>query len=758
MSLNLPAAYSSASKLGNIQENWIVQLGFFNGDAQGEGEGGWDAVLQADGNLNLLTADCNTSVTSIAVDDNTVFAVGDYVKIESEIVKITGTAVNGGQLINVVRAQMGTSAESHENDDAIYWNNFTPISLADTTVDSVFYHGVITNAPSIRSSIDLVSSTAKSGNVSLSIINFNYKGDDFSAELSSGTRTYLNRDVRIYIQLNGSNELSDCLHVYTGRLHGIKYGHETIGLLIKSYSPWDRVDFPNTYSDQKVVAPIAFGNFGGHSNWYTNATPNLWRPIPYTTTSSVDEYIIGTDSSSSANIASYINSADAFVNYAGADGESTTRTNVETVSLFTNTYSTAYHLPISDTQASSGADITEDDMELAYDGEGVSTNGTVAFSDSTVTGDIDQTHHQTYTLPQTTGDGTVVLKYSLTGWSTNNITSPTAKISFNTAGGDSAVTTLSGNQASTTITKVLTSAITEIDLEIQFEGTLAADVGPELMHATVNIFELYVNTTIDKQDGDAVYVDVDGTIKNYDSGIAINIHEAHRSLLHGHLGLTDTPTNWSSLNTERIGSPNAWTVLYWQNDQSPIKTLLEKLQYEGCFIYVHERGAGRYIFIADSTTSVATITQDDVSNFTINEVNFGELETTHVINYDPHPARSSYRSQATQTSSNRGDYNFATNENIIQIELEALAASISGGSNRNDDWATYRQKLFGAIRLTVQFDVINMSFSNLETGDIIDFADLPVDPGGGSWSGVDFIVIKTNRSPGKVSITAREVG
>jgi hypothetical protein len=54
MSLTLPTAYSSFSKLGNIQENWIVQLGFYNGDAQGSGEGGWDATLQADGTANLI--------------------------------------------------------------------------------------------------------------------------------------------------------------------------------------------------------------------------------------------------------------------------------------------------------------------------------------------------------------------------------------------------------------------------------------------------------------------------------------------------------------------------------------------------------------------------------------------------------------------------------------------------------------------------------------------------------------------------------
>ena len=110
MSLTLPAAYSNASKQGNIQENWFVQLGFFNGDAQGSGDGGWDAVLRANGSANLLTADVNTSTTTIPVDDGTVFAANDYLKIESEIVQVVSISSND---LTVVRTQMGTSAEAH---------------------------------------------------------------------------------------------------------------------------------------------------------------------------------------------------------------------------------------------------------------------------------------------------------------------------------------------------------------------------------------------------------------------------------------------------------------------------------------------------------------------------------------------------------------------------------------------------------------------------------------------------------------------
>jgi len=893
MSLTLPTAYSNTSKLGNIQENWIVQLGFFNGDADGSGEGGWDATLQDDGTtanlinfigselvqdgdnpdhrlstwtmrdrdgnsdgwgtgapspysddeiaamINTLTggaidaglpysltftvgvatlslaigggdltgnaadetfvAKANYAVgthtvtftatadrshlwftadtssagngtiddvtlkkngygaaeTAIIVDDGTVFQNGDYIKIESEIIKIKSISTH---TLTVARGAMGTTAAVHLNNTALYWNNFTPISLADTTVDDVFYHGTITNRPSIRSSINLTNSTAKTGNISLSIVNFQYKGDDFSAELFFGTRKYVNREVKIYSQLNGDTTLANCLLLFQGRLKGIKHSDSTIQLSIANYSPWDRVDYPNTYSDEKVVAPVSFGNFGGHDNYYTNATPNLWRPVPFTSIgANGGEYVIGTDSESSCNVTRYTSEVDHFSPLLLSAGASTTRTNVETVYVNTSSNYKYYHLPNSNTEASSDETITETNMDRAYNGN-TANAGNVLFSQTGITGNINLTHHETYNISNTESDATITLKYKVPTFSTNNMTNESIKVSFNTAGGDSSVDTHTAVETSLqVITKDITSAITSIDLEIQFLGTLDAGVGPESMSLGVDIYELYASTIKAKEDSDEIFTDADGTIKNYAAGEEVaNIHEAHRSLLHGHLNLTDTPTGWSDLDTERKTN-QTWTVLYWQNDQEPIKTLLEKLQFEGCFIYMFERGVGKYIFIADSPSSTKTITKQDISDFTIDEINFTELETKHIIDYDPHPARNIYRSQVTVTSSSRSDYSFEDNENVINIQLNALAGSISGGSNRNDDWATYRTNLFGELKLTVQYNSINPANLDLEVGDIIDFDDMVVDPGGGSWSGRKFIIITTHRSVGVLKIKAREI-
>ena len=81
-------AYGNAIKKSSIVENWLFQFGFFNGDAEGNGDGGFDAVTQAEnGNPNLLDEAVGGSETDIDVDDGTVFTAGDHIKIDNEIMK-----------------------------------------------------------------------------------------------------------------------------------------------------------------------------------------------------------------------------------------------------------------------------------------------------------------------------------------------------------------------------------------------------------------------------------------------------------------------------------------------------------------------------------------------------------------------------------------------------------------------------------------------------------------------------------------------
>ena len=335
--------YLSSAIVGNVVENWIIQLGFFNGDAQGNGDGGWDAVLQADGSANLLTADVNDSTTTIPVDDGTVFQAGDYLKIESEIVKVVSISTND---LTVVRTQMSTSAEAHENNDAIYWNNFLPVAFGDTTVDSVFYRGIITNRPIIRTSFDLASSIAKTGNIKLSLINIKYKGDDLSAELFLGTRTYMNREVRVFSQLNQNTTLSNCMEIYRGRLIDVSHDTDSISLSIVEQRPWDFIDIPNTKTTAALkYIPVVYGNYTKNSvspkisygSVYhkSQLTSMAYHPVPFNRVAGNKIYYLHSNSDgSTARMAWYVKQDDIFVPLLDSDTATSTEDGADSIGVF----------------------------------------------------------------------------------------------------------------------------------------------------------------------------------------------------------------------------------------------------------------------------------------------------------------------------------------------------------------------------------------------------------------------------------------
>jgi hypothetical protein len=65
---------------------------------------------------DALNGAVNDSVTTWTVDDGTKFKAGDYVRCESEIARVTAVSTND---LTVVRAQYGTSADGHDDDDVV---------------------------------------------------------------------------------------------------------------------------------------------------------------------------------------------------------------------------------------------------------------------------------------------------------------------------------------------------------------------------------------------------------------------------------------------------------------------------------------------------------------------------------------------------------------------------------------------------------------------------------------------------------------
>lgn len=172
-------------------------------------------------------------------------------------------------------------------------DKFRGLSFYDTRVegtDTVDYKGCILNKPTIRESINLEDSTAKTSNVSITLANFiDNDGEKFSRKLLNGTNKFLNRSVKIYIQPDDTNDLSSCLLVYTGRLTTISQTTDKISLNIVAQRAWDNISIPTTRTATNIPVPVVYGN-------YTNNAQNTFQdaitvyPMPKLRTDGDDIY------------------------------------------------------------------------------------------------------------------------------------------------------------------------------------------------------------------------------------------------------------------------------------------------------------------------------------------------------------------------------------------------------------------------------------------------------------------------------------
>ena len=258
-------AYPSSIKSSNITENWLFQLTYYNGDAQGKGDGGFDAVKQADGNPNLVKgAIVSDSATAIDVDDTTVFSIGDFIKIGNEVLSIT--ALTDGDTLAVTRGEKGTTASTHSDNTQIYWHNFLPLSFSDYIDNNTFYHGAITNSPVVREAIDLKKCTNKTSNLSINVVNFNYKGSSLYKELID-THYYINRVCDIYVVINEQTKTK----IASFRVNNISFNNDIIKISMISHRPWDNITIPQTQTNTtKKYFPIVYGNFTGVTSSYSS--------------------------------------------------------------------------------------------------------------------------------------------------------------------------------------------------------------------------------------------------------------------------------------------------------------------------------------------------------------------------------------------------------------------------------------------------------------------------------------------------------
>ena len=785
-------AYGDSIGLGNITENWLFEFGFYNGDAQGNGDGGFSAVTQADGSANeLKVAITSTSATSIDVDDTSVFAVNDHIKVDNEILKVT--SITDSDTLVVERGAMNTTKATHLINTQIFWNNFFPLSLADVINDDVYYNGVILNKPTIRESINLSKSTAKTGNVNISIPDFDYEGSPVSKELFGGTRQYINHEVKIFCKIN-----QDDLHTLGSyRLIDIATDGETIKLSLTAHRPWDFITIPqDKTSYRNLYVPVVYGDYTPNSSRQASqdyiTSKKLFPSVMYGRGGKASGFIhraLDGNSGNEGRPHMYEPSLDGFAPltdtasgsfddtsqvFAGASVISSTTElfrgfKLKPISVHsTNNWGTDPSNAFDSQTANDTSTFAEEVRRINADGTAsVTTTDSLILSVPEIGGTITELTIKIYyrlVLSGASGSFSASLVNKTLGRSdtiatrsSNGTTGPANSSEF-----DMTSSIVNGQMPETVQIDLVTTRVTGL-AQIDSEGRVY-DV--RLFVKTSNAFGDDPQGAKNTAQETRLYCGGNGLLDNGWNSVSsiVYIHQAHRDLLSRFANLPDAdPTGWSDLN-----SAKDWQIRYWIHEPEDLEKVLEKLQYEGGFIYLPT--SNKYIFIKDSYGTTPTsnvLSKSDISKIQIKMTSFSELITKMSINYEKHPTDSGY--VTTQTSSNsasRVSFNIKSAENINNVNLDAYVlptVPATPSSNPNDDFYTYYDNIFGSLKLIVSCDIVNPAFYSLEVGDVIEFDEnnmYPPSPMGhnsGTWNNLKMMIISLNRTIGRMSITAREV-
>ena len=666
-------------------------------------------------------------------------------------------------------------------------NNFIPLAFNDTTVGSVFYYGAVINNPSIRESIDLKSSKAKTTNLSISIPNFNYNGSDISTYLlnTGGSTHYLNRPFKIYSQLNNASSLSDCLQVFNGRLRYVSFSGNKLQLQVVSERPWDNIDIPNIYSDNNIPVPVVYGDYTGNTTSNLTDSKKLYPAPLRASAGNISYFLTANQSAETANACFYDKSSDFFPNL-------TQNAQTASLSVFSDPkYGIGVDrrlirtFRIRPTGIVAATDFNN--TNLAIDGDKTTfaeDSFTASTSSSTrlrvqlpkISGKITSATmfvkaDLIYTNVNASGDAEARLSDDSTGSSSQIIDNDSSGSTVSTSGAaDSSGSGSDYSQVSMSLTNNELPEEIKLELEYIVDGSGTGTVQAKVYDIYVVIISQndYGNEPVasaaELGEAEKVYIGSDGLTKSWSSGTITKIHEAHRDIIHRFTGWGvsggsyTTPENWSSgLNIDSARTD--WKIRHWILEPKPLKTVLEKLQYEGGFISRFRADASfQYIVIPSSPSAAVTLTSSDISKLDVAHVPFDEIITKMHIQWDKHPAKNVYFNNVTLTNGGNNTLRTRLNitndkENVKEVKLDAYVDDSSA-----QRFFDYYDGILGDLFIKISGEIVNPAYYKLEVGDQIAIdSNFPYGPFGESWSGKVFMITSTQRAAHKMRFAARQI-
>ena len=664
--------------------------------------------------------------------------------------------------------------------------NFLPLATHDTTVGGVKYHGIVKKTGAIREAIDLASSKALSNNASIELMNSNYHGVPISQLFVFGTNNYINNLVKIYSQLNDESTLANCLQIYNGRLIDVSHDHHSIKMQLVEQRPWDFIEIPNTKTTAGLVdIPVSYGDFT--KNTYSDfASPQYlsalsaktYRPIPLNSTLfNKMRFVNGAQSeSTNGRIAYYDKNLDTLLPITSADTASTTEDGSEILAGDVTLKRGFYIRPTNSTEVSTDGSLTVADVAKAYNTD---TNDYMSISINVSGVDNSYTHVERFELESPTGDfsdGDVYMSFQIV-WTSSSGDLTDIDISLDTSVGSITDNNNVASQAKGTQSATMTANSGEATLTVTFRAGDTAPPNLGDLNAEVRIYDVYF--ALEELEGDdtlkTVYTGGDGftfDITGGGSAAITEIHEAHLDMLNRYAGFdvatnpaTDI-TNWTALNTDKN-----WAIRYWLLKPTSLKSVLERLQYEGGFIFKWRAdGSGAYWYIKDSYSSAdATLLDTDIDDLEWGHTPVSQLLTKMDISYNKHPADNNYVTAVSPyAATTRTDYNIQAKENIADVKLDAYVSpaitayddspNVSTAS-ANDDFFAYYYYVSGRVVLLASFTLKTRKYFNLESGDIVLYGGnkLPYAKTTANMTSIYFMITNIQRGMGSMKIEMRQV-
>ena len=722
-------------------------------------------------------------------------------------------------------------------------------SFSETTYNNLAYYPAILNKPTVNYSLDLKSFTTKTGSLTLNLANINLDGTTLLESLGNDT---LNGQVNILSQIDHDNTAANALQIFSGRVSSFAYRNNTIVLNLVSNRPFQNVSIPqgrtSNSTDDKYnnkLIPLVLGDYTANTGFVSGQDVYACDFLKNDGNNFI--YVIPESTSGTDKLEFYDKGMKRFVELVDTNTSIVTVDGAKTLSVPREMRRQFSILPDDITQTLVGSGVSLSSGSLANTFNGDTGNNDTYSQTSGFSGDARGVVLQ-LKVPQVNGKITAIT-LALSGTYSQTLTGSPAgtdgaffnlatslSSSFGSTSGDvelvgsgsSGDKVDRSNEAlptSTNIASILTDNALPDELYLSFKFNASGDGDYTDFNLVLNNISITIeaqndltNEPIASQEFNAgidkVYLGRSVLTEGFTAHSSVptlsdlnNPVSIHRQILHDIINVADSDTDAkiensgfksvAELRDSTLTSPTSthWKTRISLNEEESFESVLEQLQFEGCFFFEFSPQAQqtsisgvnelRYFTIPDSPTAAVDLSQNDISNYELGITPVSDLETNIVVNYKPHPTERQYLKQDTFVSSTSGSVHTTLFDNAshqkTEINLDFLFDAVDDVSgSRNSSWINFRKSLFGEYKTVVSTTLINPEkYAMLQVGDFVDFGEITFEELGSpfdsisdtfdsfvamptrlfkdAWSGKKFIITNLKRQVGKVSIQTREV-